>query len=342
MNSIKNVNVAVHVLESSVDIDRLTTFTLGSTAVGNLFSSQGEVVFNSVDDGYSILYDSETFNKLDMLLLAKNILVLLMKNLSNCRMNLTIYYHFRVYEDETDITGFNMETASNFISFHDVFSKVNDNNDQIFVEARKVLSYRISQSVLDTCEIYINICRVAKAKDEENRQKTITPQGNNNSHVMVEDYFRDITWMDDDNDRKSSKKKSKKKSKADMRRKEYPTSKVMKAAKSPKKSYKRHGVLVCKDKSAIKKDEKIIKDFIKDFFPGGAEWKKKFRKELLNRWMSTYVISVKGLKMVEKKMRNDAKETRNRRRRVYGVSKALDITSRLMTTPVDQWSDPRR
>lgn len=58
--------------------------------------------------------------------------------------------------------------------------------------------------------------------------------------------------------------------------------------------------------------------------------------------MSTYVISVKGLKMVEKKMRNDAKETRNRRRRVYGVSKALDITSRLMTTPVDQWSDPRR
>ena len=76
--------------------------------------------------------------------------------------------------------------------------------------------------------------------------------------------------------------------------------KILKNDKNPKRSYKRHGVIICNDKKSRKNDEAIIKEFLKDFIPGDSEWIKSFRHDILKRWMKMYSISKSDLKELEK------------------------------------------
>lgn len=318
-------------------MSKLTTFTFGSSTVGKILSTADEIRVNSVDDGYSVLYESAVFNTIDTDVFAKNLVDILMKNLANCRINLMIFYHFRIYESQDDITGFDLDSAGNVISLHHVITHM-DINDKNGCN----LKYQISAGMLDVCRIYIGLCNAAIEPVRRERVSVPEPKvDRRNDRDIDMDYFEKFIYADNDDSKKSKKKSSKKKDKPSPKKKEYTTSKVLKAAKSPKKAYKRHGVIVCGNKSAIKKDEKIIKEFIKDFFPGNAEWKKKFRKDLLTRWMNTYVISVKGLKQVEKKYQNNLRES-NKGRRTYGISRTLEVANRLMTVPIDEWNNPRR
>ena len=337
MRSIRIVDVSLHIIESEADITSLTTFTYGSSAVGKEFSNMNGITVNSTDNGYSILYESAVFNKINMNAFAKSAVELLMSRLVNCQIQFSMFYHFRVSEDDNDVTYFDGETATNMVVLHDIFVHP-DENDQILSNVGKRFKYQISQSVIDVCNIYIALYREAM-------EEVKTPQviDSDTKELKLEignedatSFFDQFIYDDDDDDKKTSKKKSK-----GDKRKEYPESKVMRTVKSPKKAYKRHGVLVCKDKGAIKKDEKTVKDFIKDFIPGSADWKKKFRRDLLDRWMKDYVISTKGLKKAEKKYKEELKSSK-RRSYQSKVSRGLEVASRMMTVPMDQWYDSRR
>ena len=121
-------------------------------------------------------------------------------------------------------------------------------------------------------------------------------------------------------------------------RKEYAQSRILYDAKNAKRSYNRHGVIICSDKSSKKKDMKIIKEFLKDFFPGNSNWIKEFRHDVLCRWMKMYSISKKDLKELEKTHR----KAQNAKRNSIKTEKTLDFTRRLFNVPIDRWDDPSK
>ena len=131
-------------------------------------------------------------------------------------------------------------------------------------------------------------------------------------------------------------KKKNKKSKKDY----YGTSRIWKNADNLKRSINRHGVVIAESKKDIKTDEKIIKQFLKDFIPGHSDWKKEFRKELLDRWMSMYTIEKKTLKKHQHKIKKNRR--RNRSKHQIDPNKAIEFTRNLFNSPLSLWDDPSK
>lgn len=95
---------------------------------------------------------------------------------------------------------------------------------------------------------------------------------------------------------KAAKKKGKKKKKKKDKKERY--SKLMDEGK---KNIKAHNILVSpKDNKDFKHDAKVVKGFLKEFIPQKSKWAKRYRNELLQRWMSVFVITPKMAKKIKK------------------------------------------
>lgn len=142
--------------------------------------------------------------------------------------------------------------------------------------------------------------------------------------------------------RKNSKNTSKsgKGTRKSPTKKSYSKSRVIDAAHNPKKSYKRHGVVIYNNKKYMKHDRNIIKEFLKDFIPGNSEWKKAFRKDVLERWMKDYAVSKKRLKRLEKAYTDTQKPAT----RHIDTNKILDYTNRVLRSArsESQWNNPNK
>ena len=103
-----------------------------------------------------------------------------------------------------------------------------------------------------------------------------------------------------------------------------------------KKMIRRHGVIVASKKD-ISKDERIIKDFLKVFFPGNASWKKEFRADVAKRWVQMFVVTKGQLKRLEKADRKHRRAKDNDER----VDKTISFANMLFGSR-DHWSDPNR
>lgn len=320
----------------NIAMDIYSSETMPVVGMGLEYSSRNEIKVNKALDGtYRILYYEYEFYSIDPSLLATNIINLFMRNLSNCNIEFTVNHHRsakKVTEDDVNI-------MMRIIEFSNIMSKINPKNDNNNIE----FTYIISNS-LRAIAAYLS----AALKDDNNH---ISKDPDYDFYQTSDDEDEDDEDDDEDNDEDDvvsmlakalygtefgdSKNGRKKKSK-----KEYASSKVMKAAKNPKRSYYRHGVMICPNKDAIKKDEKIIKEFLKDFIPGNSNWKKDFRDDLIKRWMRMYVVTSKQLKHLEKQHRKTY--VSKRRKSSIDTDKALEFTRRLFNTPVDKWNDPSR
>lgn len=182
--------------------------------------------------------------------------------------------------------------------------------------------YATSDTVTNIASILMGLDDSAEQEEEEDGEADEADVVNSlNDYVMH--------FLEDSEPTKKKKKKGKK---------TYRISRAVKAANSPKKSYKRHGVIICSDKDAIKKDRKIIKEFLKDFIPGDSKWKRHFRDDLLDRWIRVYVITKKQLKRFEKNQHRESDKDRLSR----NARQTIDFTRRLFNVPIDTWNDPTR
>lgn len=122
----------------------------------------------------------------------------------------------------------------------------------------------------------------------------------------------------------------------------YPSSRVLKASKDPKKQYHRHGVIIFKDKDTEKKDEKILKAFLKDFIPGDARWKKELRSDLIERWMASYAISQKRIKKLEKnqKLQLSKEKQKECTKKAFEILKGLNRG--IQGRNSDVWNNPNK
>lgn len=299
-------NVGIHVFPS--ETDPATFDSYDPTRDGRVFSSTGELKVNTAAYGYSILFKSEDFEELKPAQFTASMIQLFSANIKDTIIDVSIFYHY----DEED---FDTDTAIAVLDMDDVMRKITESGRV------KTFVYTRSDNIVS---VYNDWRSESEEAEEDNEGEDEDESG---------DFFDFLNGFSDDEQDDEDEDDDK------PRHDDYHSSWVLKESKNPKKSIRRHGVIVASSKSDIKRDEKIIKSFLKEFIPGNAEWKREFRSDVAKRWMKMYAISRKRLKKLEK----DHRRSKARKNKVgIDTDKALDFTRRLFTMPVDRWSDPTK
>lgn len=278
---------------------------------GKTRSTETKINVLKVSDGYSVVFDDGVFMNVQPSKLVASLVTICTNNLKDTLIDYRIVYH---YEGASD-SFFDPNVAKHVLDLDILMTDIND------AKSIPEFAYTRLEGIAD-------VASDLQDYDEE------------------EDPF-DFEEYDDDDDEDDeygpddfmsllTGKPAKKSKDKEKDRDYYGRSRVWKNSKQPKRQIHRHGVLIAADKSDLKKDEKIIKEFLKDFMPGKAEWKKEFREDVLERWMRTYAISRKNLKQLERKQR------KNRTKKSAAAERALQLTNRLFSVPIDRWYDPSK
>lgn len=324
----KDVTLELHIVPSRVN----TTLIEGCDVcnIGKTCSTKDKIMVNKVGtDEYTILYFGDVFKGMNIPSLGSNIVNVLQANLKESNIKISIIYHYEFINDD-DNDAFSLDVAMKIASLHMYFDKHYKNIPAI---NNNMIQYICSDSIIETAERIKDELSDEddEDEDEENEDTDDEEEDEDEDDEEAETELSKILGGYGDKDKK----------KGDKKKKDYGRSRVFRVAKNPKRSYRRHGVLVCSKKSALKKDEKVIKEFLKDFFPGNAEWKKEFRKDVLKRWMSMYVVTSNKLKQLEKEHHKRMKK-KKRYKSSINADKAVDLTRRLLNVPIDTWSDPSK
>lgn len=346
-----SINIEIHVVPADEDLNNIVG--CDKSRIGKVFSNSKELKVVKNNIGYSILFYDEEFVKIDAKSLFNNIIKLISSNLPDNIVTVSIEYHY-LYINDNKYYAFDNETAEHIMKLNNEFL-TNDLNGFIMYEVNESIIEIVKElkdepkyiPLIRPTAQYFNRLRDQSSssydydKDDEDSddgdnylpqsQSVVESGAEYINRLIAESYTQD----DEDDDEDEEDDKPRKKPKKDIY---YGTSRVIRAIDNPKKYYRRHGVLVCKKKDALKKDEKTIKAFLKSFIPGNATWKKEFRDDLLERWMNMYAISSKELKELEKKHK---KKRRKKNKYSVNTDAVLDVTKRIFTVP-DKWNDPNR
>lgn len=297
--------VQIHIFPQIIDLGKINEYTVEK--FGKVFSNTNEIKVNKTINGYSVLYRDNVFKNLDTVKFGENIIKLFMNNIPGV-IELDINYY--------PMSKFDEEVGVSIIHLNKYFSEIDIPN----------FNYYISDLLDDLLDLYDEANDVFRFGEEDDEDE------DEDDDLETEDPFAFLQEsLDGYGSPKNKNKKSKKKS--------YGSSRIVKAAKNPKRDIRRHGVVVCNEKSIIRKDERIIKEFLEDFLPGNSDWRKQFRKQVLKRWISMYSITKKNLKHLEK----DHHHNQRSKTMLGGIDKetAMNFTRRLFT-PSDTWNDPNR
>lgn len=309
----EKIDLRIHVNPSGVNPMDLEDFN--PTRDGKIMSTADKININKSATGYSVVYESNVFNTVDKALLMANLVKIFKTNLPNCIVDLGICYNFETEEEYE----FDYETFGAVMDFNS-FCKDIVNTNRV-----DNLVYTETDSIENLIEFYETHFNNETEYDDEGDEEPTFDENSDPTGILAALY-----GMESDEKKKKKHKKSKE---------YYGRSRVWKNAKNAKRAVKRHGVVIADDKDDIKKDEKILKEFLKDFLPGSASWQKDFRSDVLKRFINMYAVSKKNLKRLEKQHK------KNRRKKYYNnidTDKALDFTRRLLNVPVDRWNDPTK
>lgn len=326
-------DIVIHIIPSGIDVNNLITYNENQD--GRILSDSKEIKVNNKSGKYTVLYNTNMFQTINVETFGKNFIDLLLKNLPNSLLDITILYHYQLKNDDEE---FDISIAEKIFELDNYFRVMNIKISNI--------SYHWTNSFLELVKYYneyikyMNDSEEDDDNDEDEDEKDISYDDWINKFIGDIDDDEDEDDGDDGdvNDILSLLAGKHNKSKSNNSRDYYGKSKVMKNATNPKRSINRHGVIVADDKEDIERDERIIKAFLKDFFPGRQGWKKDFRHDVLKRWMSMYCVSKKNLKKLERNHRRE----RLHYSKKYDTEKALNFTRRMLTVPIDRWSDPNR
>lgn len=268
----------------------------------NLLTTADQVKVLKSTDEYRIVMEDHEFKKVDCSNVIHTLESIFAKNMPDATVTFNVRYDF-------DSASYDPECGAKFMELHNVMHGIDtgasfvcnpdaDNVDDV--------ADMIGMEVGNDFDLF----------------------GSDDSDVDNEEYdpFEDLV--------RQYKKASNKK-----RRKKYDNrSRVYRNCKNPKRDAHRHGVLVAADKRDIKTDEHVIKDFLEDFIPGNAGWKKDFRSDVAKRWIQSYTVSRKQLKRLER----DHRKSKSSRKASKATKEALDFTRRTLTVPIDRWNDISR
>lgn len=317
-------NVTLFVVPSAVRVEDLLDYDIDQ--IGDGFSNLREINVNKVDDGYSLIFENDIFVRLDLNRLSRRILDLFTKNLPTTRLDVSIVYLYEL-DDEDEDDPFDMKTAEAVLQFEASFRNALASSS---LRQVKMIRYRRTQNIVDVAEEFRSGLYSYK-HDEEEDDEPIT---------AIDDLRRHLGLTDDDDDDDEDDYDDYPSHKSRRYWDDgYGASKVLRSAKNPKRVYHRHGIIVARNKEMIRKDRKIIKRFLKDFIPGDSQWQKDLRNDLADRWIKMYTMTSKQLKKLEKAHRRQIHE---QYRPKIDTEKVLGFARSMVSTPIDNWSNPNK
>lgn len=305
------VDVIIHILPNNVSLTKLIGFSPEED--GKTFSSVDDVKINKAKYGYSILYSADDFMKLDKPKFTAAMIKIFTKNLPDTALNVSLEYNYEELIDE----HFDEAVGNAVINYGVLLTNI--------ANTHKVagFTYESSQNLIDLIDTEYDEPDNDEDYSIEDLLNGRHPRFNDGVDDSDEDPFERFFHDDEDDDETNGYY--------------YGKSRVVADARNGKRDFHRHGVIVS-SKNDIAKDRKILKKFLKDFIPGNSSWKKEFRNDVLKRWMSMYAISKKDLKYMQQRTKKDAYENKRNK----NITNAINLTTKLFTSPVDNWYDPNR
>jgi hypothetical protein len=293
--------------------------------VGNKFSDQTTLNIQKVQNGYAILYTDHEFCALDTDIFAKNLISIAQRRFPNTEIAFASFYQFR--EIGTDrVDKFSIQTAQSILDLDEYLKSHKASN----------FTYHTSYSIGLIESILAAIAEREKedSDEEEDDDESEYDDFKQPFLDMMQDSHDDeddVSWLVGKvpyGEKKSKRRKSKQ---------DVSKSAILRHADNGKKNYKRHGVIVIEDKDDLKKDRDTIKEFLKEFIPGDAEWKKDLRRDLLDRWLDDYAITKKRLKKVEKEYRKARSGKKS-----DSIDRVLTMSQQMVRSQYNHWNDPTK
>lgn len=329
-------NLIIYIIPSGIELLNVKHFNPEN---GQVFSNLNEIKVNKMtNSGYSILYTTNDITNMDMNIFGNNVIKLFMKNLPGKNICIQLCYLYEVRNNNYELyDDIDISVVNAILELENKFINISENSQMPFTYNRSQYMNTIIKNIINN---YNDINDDTYDDDDDTMDDFFESLGINSYYDNDDSDYEDDS-DDDYDDRQFSfldpyvqGKKIKNKHKKD-----YQESRIFYEAKNAKRSYNRHGVIICNDKKAKERDEKILKEFLKEFFPGDAQWKKDFRRDVLKRWMKMYCVSKKNLKELEKANR---KIRNSNRINNINTEKTLEFTRRLFNVPIDRWNDPSR
>lgn len=316
--------------------------------IGNHVSTINNIMVNKISDAsYSIIIDTKSFMKINFNNYINKVSELFRNNLpdDDIIINMVLWVNNLKDPKNNDTIEIcnKMSSGLSFIKNYmvnklkDVFTNISDGYSGIWDIATQKY-YNTSELEDDNFDDEDYYDEDEDDEDDDSIDELESIMNSLNEDYYDEDDEEEInpisvfqSIIDQNKDKKSSKSSKKSKS-------YYGSSRSLRSSNNPKKIYNRHGIIVAK-KDAIKKDEKIINEFLKDFIPGDSSWKKSLRHDLRKRWISVYAITKKELNGLEKEYKKKHKKTYSSK---IDPDKAITLTKKILSTTNDFWNDPNK
>ena len=348
--------VALHIVSSEL-LKNNNSSTFNPKVDGKNISSSDEFKVNKTASGYSVVFSDDTLVNINVGSLMSQLFVLLMNNLEGT-LNIKMDYHFIDNDMKFNI---NEDALIEILKMDDILKK--SSNTLTMADRDVMICYIESDSISeikefiemddeednnesdddDTVEVTQPIqllntidknmrMYTSQSIDEEDEDDFDVDE---NVKSTLTSILGDLGLDDEDDDNKEAITKSKKKTKSYSN---TPRSRVFKESKNPKKEFKRHGVIITRDKDDLERDQKVIKEFLKEFIPGKEKWVKEFRSDILKRWTNTYTIRAKDLKRIEKNRKKMQKDKERKKKN----KEILKLTRNIFNVPISSWDDPNK
>ena len=298
------VGLKIHIIPSNRNLSATPGFD--TSIDGSNFSQKDQININKTADGYSVIFLDTVFKYLDIKLFIGNLIKILTTNITSTIFDVSINYHYTTSNCSYDY--YDNDTARKIYELHETMVML------INAKQLKCLQYSESET-LNKMFDDLNNTQEEDTEDSNTEIHDHSSCNHNHPHIDVNpaqeaairhlleqcgmsEESEDIDDTDDDKEERNIK----------YHKKYYGKSRVFSNIKHPKQVIRKHNLLVTKSNSDIKDDIKILKSFLKDFIPGNSKWKKRFRDELLQRWIATYVISKKNMKKFMKSYNKKLKD----------------------------------
>ena len=349
------VDVYLHVVPEDALVHSFPIRGYSPSRDGKQISTVKQVNFNGLltrdqTPAYSLIFGDTTFRQLDAIKLLSAIIATFAKNRPGDNMRLHLKYSYvGAYGEDL----FDRDTMHKLYVWNDLCTSIDRAKKIPLFQYDEESMEELADAVADHEEDVDDLFDLSNYDDDDDDDDDDEDEDDDEDDEEADPY--DFVEDDDEEDEEDPlhpldpyeafvTRPSRSRERNRVRIQEDPPirrSKVFRNAKNPKRDVERHGVIVYRKKEDLDRDRAMLKEFLQYFIPGDKPWIKRFRKDVLKRWISMYAISKKTLNAMQRAHRERARA--QAASHGYGwIDAGLAVANKMITSSRanDKWNNP--